>query len=675
MQVRPRCRLYPRGAGTGRLVPLLLLSTCCLLIGSAPGSAASSASPGGGGSQAASPRTGAAPAQTQDDCTGQDGYCLRVVVPGPPSPSGTVTSPSGIQCPSDCAAIFSVRPIASPTLTVVPNPGAVFTGWGGDCAVAQQATTCTLTMDSDKNVSASFAPATRTLTVTVVGGGTVTGPGISCPQKCQTTYPTGSAVALTASPSAGVPFAGWSGDCQGSGVTCTLTMDGDKRVTASFTTLWKLTVVKAGGGGGSVTSAPAGLVCGPSCSASFPPGTQVTLTGAPDAGSTLTGWTGCSGQGPTCTLTMDGDKTVTATFSLVGAPQPPSPPPPSPPPPSRPTTPATTSVPEIGDPTRPEPSRVVTLATANPADDSIVAEVAAGVTDYGVVEQGATRALAQRAGGIRCGFNEYRCYTRVEPGERIELNARPLAGYVFKAWNGACSGQGPRCVIVARALQSTIAIFAPRAAAPTVGFQIRPTNIHIKWLRSVGTGRIVVSGGVGGRARLRLQLRRPGGGPLLTRQPTVTAGRFRQVIPFRKDVLPRGAIVLPGGFVVSVRGSSGTSSLPFQLRPIVVPAPLEGVVRQAFASTVEDGPPTVRLPRGATQAWAQFRLATQPSTRLRLTVAWYWPNGRLLGTVEKANRPGISSVLRLSSGLPRGRWVAELRAGAKVVKRLTVRIG
>jgi hypothetical protein len=333
--------------------------------------------------------------------------------------------------------------------------------------------------------------------------------------------------------------------------------------------------------------------------------------------------------------------------------------------------------PRITDPRFPEPPALTTLATANPADGKLVAEVEAGVTgNGGVVQQAAGRSLSGRtAAGISCGFNQFNCYTRLQPGQKVFLLARPQARYVFRAWTGACSGQGPRCTVVARLLEAVNAIFAPRAPTPSVGFEVRPMGVKVGWARSVGAGRLVMTGSVGGPARLKVQVRRPGGGPLITRRFTANAGRFRYVLPFRKSVLPRGAVILPGGFATSITGASGQASLPYQLRPIVVPAPPEGVVRRTFTSAVEDGPATARLPKGSVQAWAHFRMATQPSTRLPVSVTWYWPNGKRLGSVEKSNRPEIVSFLRLGSGLASGAWTAELRAGRKVVKRLTVRIG
>jgi len=79
-----------------------------------------------------------------------------------------------------------------------------------------------------------------------------------------------------------------------------------------------LTVSKTGAGGGMVTSNPAGISCGASCSASFNSGTTVTLTAAPAAGSTFTGWSGsgCTGPG-SCTVTMTAARSVTAAFAVA----------------------------------------------------------------------------------------------------------------------------------------------------------------------------------------------------------------------------------------------------------------------------------------------------------------------------------------------------------------------
>ena len=60
----------------------------------------------------------------------------------------------------------------------------------------------------------------------------------------------------------------------------------------------QLNVVKTGTGSGTVTSTPAGINCGATCSAPYAYNTVVKLTAAASAGSTFTGWSGaCGGLG------------------------------------------------------------------------------------------------------------------------------------------------------------------------------------------------------------------------------------------------------------------------------------------------------------------------------------------------------------------------------------------
>lgn len=84
-------------------------------------------------------------------------------------------------------------------------------------------------------------------------------------------------------------------------------------------TLRTLAVTKQGTAtAGSITSTPAAISCGATCSASFLDSSQVVLTAAPIAGATFLGWGGaCSGTATTCTVTMAGAQNVTANF--VGA--------------------------------------------------------------------------------------------------------------------------------------------------------------------------------------------------------------------------------------------------------------------------------------------------------------------------------------------------------------------
>jgi RHS repeat-associated protein len=78
-----------------------------------------------------------------------------------------------------------------------------------------------------------------------------------------------------------------------------------------------LTVNKKGDGSGTVTSSelPQLINCGTMCSGQYDAGTVVILTATPNSGTTFTGWSGsCVGNSPTCTVTMDAAKSVTAVF-------------------------------------------------------------------------------------------------------------------------------------------------------------------------------------------------------------------------------------------------------------------------------------------------------------------------------------------------------------------------
>jgi uncharacterized repeat protein (TIGR02543 family) len=78
----------------------------------------------------------------------------------------------------------------------------------------------------------------------------------------------------------------------------------------------RLTAKLAGSKQGTVTSSPAGINCGTTCSASFFRPQTVTLTEHPVSGHTFTGWSGaCTGKTATCKVKMTKAKTVTATFS------------------------------------------------------------------------------------------------------------------------------------------------------------------------------------------------------------------------------------------------------------------------------------------------------------------------------------------------------------------------
>lgn len=149
---------------------------------------------------------------------------------------GRVTSsPSGINCGAACLASFGSG--TQVLLQAVPEPGYVFSGWGGDCSSFGSAA-CSLTMNANHTVTAIFTathPGEYPLTVTVTGSGVVTSTpsGISCGSSCSNSYNYGTSVSLIATPANGYQLSGWYGPCSGTG-TCTVTMDQAQYVTAKF---------------------------------------------------------------------------------------------------------------------------------------------------------------------------------------------------------------------------------------------------------------------------------------------------------------------------------------------------------------------------------------------------------------------------------------------------------
>jgi DNA-binding beta-propeller fold protein YncE len=195
-------------------------------------------------------------ALTFSGCVGQLAGCAT------PTPTGAVYDPVAVAVSSDGASVYVAADDANSVdvLSRATSGGALtFTGCVGQLQPGCAATTpaaavggpsgiaispdgaSVYTDSTDSNDVDVFSrvtpppPSPLTLAVTLngTGSGSVAGSGIACPGTCASSYTSGTAVSLTATPAAGSTFVGWSGACSGTGA-CNLTMTTNQAVTATF---------------------------------------------------------------------------------------------------------------------------------------------------------------------------------------------------------------------------------------------------------------------------------------------------------------------------------------------------------------------------------------------------------------------------------------------------------
>jgi Divergent InlB B-repeat domain len=227
--------------------------------------------------------------------------------------SGTVFPPSGLR---PCGSVVQV--------TATPAENFRFIGWVGFCGGTVNPCNVFMADSTDHGgtypVGARFERILQTVTIQRTGNGTVTSEpaGINCGTSCSAQFAQGGQIALDATPDPGIEFQGWGGGCSNAvrNKRCVLTVPNSAAtVTATFgPPPVQLTVTRSGNG--TITSSPAGINCGGTCSASFPSGSQVTLTATPAPEYPFQGWGGaCSGTATTCRLTLTAATSVSARFS------------------------------------------------------------------------------------------------------------------------------------------------------------------------------------------------------------------------------------------------------------------------------------------------------------------------------------------------------------------------
>ena len=164
---------------------------------------------------------------------------------------------------------------------------------------------------------------------------------------------------------------------------------------------YSLIVSKAGAGSGVVTSTPSGLDCGPTCQATFPRYSEVTLHASPSPGSIFVGWGigGSLGTDPSFTIVLGWPTELLATF-----------------------------------------------------------EVQKSLT---VIKEGAgAGVVTSTPAGLDCGST---CQTTYLTGTKVTLYASPSSGSNFVGWSGGgCSGTNPSCTITIAADTTVVANFEPQ---------------------------------------------------------------------------------------------------------------------------------------------------------------------------------------------------------------------
>lgn len=150
--------------------------------------------------------------------------------------SGSVaSSPAGLSCPGVCTGSFAVP--SRLELFAEADAGSTFVGWSGDADCADGM----LDVRGDASCIATFdllppSPASYTLSLVFLGGGssyvTSNPAGVICESDCSVSFPQGQTLVLFARELAGT-FAGWGGDCGGTGPSTTVTLNADKVCTVT----------------------------------------------------------------------------------------------------------------------------------------------------------------------------------------------------------------------------------------------------------------------------------------------------------------------------------------------------------------------------------------------------------------------------------------------------------
>jgi hypothetical protein len=334
-------------------------------------------------------------------------YPLTVQASG----AGTVTG-TGVSC-TTFPCTTSLDSGTSIALTAAPAAEYLFSSWTG-CSSTNGAICNVISINAATTVTAAFVKKKYPLTVQVSGNGTVTGSGVNCASaSCVSNFDSGSTITLTANPGTDSDFKSWTGCTTANGATCTVSsIMAAATVTATFGLKnASFNISKGGNGAGTVTATWAGgsLSCLPTCSASIPLGTQVTVTATPQTGSFLATLSGAGCSTNPCTVTVaTGGTTIAATFTL---------------------------------------------------NQYLLQVAVAGPTGTGSVASTAPQGI-----GINCGGTGS-CSAQVNHGTVVTLAATASGTGTFASWSGCPSPNGSSCSLTVTAAATVTANFKRRQGA------------------------------------------------------------------------------------------------------------------------------------------------------------------------------------------------------------------
>jgi hypothetical protein len=228
------------------------------------------------------------------------------------------------------------------------------------------------------------------------------------------------------------------------------------------------------------------------------------------------------------------------------------------------------------------------------------------------------------------------------------------------------------CVLAAAAVVPAAADGAPARSSVTVTRAVVAAKWKEGWLQPGAAVRL--TGRVTAPTHVTAVLRPIGRKGIVTALADVDvarAGAFGAKVPLP----PRP---LPGEYRLHVTASGAQASKPADV-VVKIPAPREGVVGAATASTSASGPwlryengaPTLSGPQR--ELWMRFPFLAPPKGK-DVSIVWRLRWRVVVGIVHRAYDDTIETYARSATALPAGTWTVLLKVDGRVAKRMAVRL-